>query len=66
MMTLTPAYGRDYTSKAKVMADLKANKDFIINEFGNRYDGKPINLEQIDQPVMIRYQRLTKVFVFKP
>jgi len=66
MMTLTPAYGRDYTSKAKALADLKANKDFIINDITSRWDGKPINLEQIDQPVMIRYQRLTKVFVYKP
>ena len=26
--TLTPAYGRVYTSKAAVIADWKANKDF--------------------------------------
>ena len=66
MMTLTPAYGRDYTSKAKVLADLKAGKDFIINDIQSRWDGSYINLEQITEPVMIRYQRLTKVFVYKP
>lgn len=30
-MTLTPAYGRDYNSKAAVIADFKAGKDFEAN-----------------------------------
>ena len=29
--TLTPAYGRDYTSKAKAEADLRSGKDFVLN-----------------------------------
>ena len=29
--TLTPAYGRDYTSKAKAEADLRNGKDFVLN-----------------------------------
>mgnify|MGYP003151300678 FL=1 len=29
--TLTPAYGRDYTSKAKAEADLNGGKDFVLN-----------------------------------
>ena len=29
--TLTPAYGRDYTSKAKAEADLHGGKDFVLN-----------------------------------
>ena len=32
--TLTPAYGRVYTSKAAVIADWKANKDFRLETTG--------------------------------
>jgi hypothetical protein len=31
-ITLTPAYGRDYSSKANVLADWDANKDFVIQD----------------------------------
>lgn len=31
MVTLTPAYGRDYKTKKEFMADFEAGKDFIIN-----------------------------------
>ena len=31
---LLPAYGRDYTSAAKVKADWEANKDFIMASTG--------------------------------
>lgn len=30
-MTLTPAYGRDYKSKAEVIADFVSGKDFEAN-----------------------------------
>ena len=29
--TLTSAYGRDYSTKAEVIADFRAGKDFIVN-----------------------------------
>lgn len=66
-MTLTPAYGRDYTSAAAARADFDAGKDFILNEYGHRYDGKPINKEQIPQGtnVKIRYAQLRKAVGFK-
>lgn len=36
--TLKPAYGRKYTNKAQVEADLKANKDFVLTGyFGSGY-----------------------------
>ena len=61
--TLTPAYGRDYRSKAAVIADLNGNRDFITQPWGQY-----INLEQLVQShastVNVRYQRLTKVAVF--
>lgn len=66
-MTLTPAYGRDYTSAAAARADFDAGKDFILNEHGHRYDGKPINKEQIPPGtnVKIRYAQLRKAVGFK-
>ena len=66
MITLTPAYGRDYVSKKKVLADWNSDRDFIINEIGNPYDGKPANKPQFQgETVKFRYARLTKVFVVK-
>jgi len=42
-LTLIPAYGRDYKSKKEVIADFEANKDFVIADVMNRFDGKPVN-----------------------
>lgn len=65
-ITLLPAYGRDYKSKAAIQADLDANKDFILSDFGSRWDGKPINREQILEAygpgkVIVRYAKQRKV-----
>lgn len=62
-MTLSPAYGRDYKSKAAVLADFEANKDFLVEDITDRYCGEPVNREQIlrGTRVNIRYSRLTKV-----
>ena len=63
-MTLTPAYGRDYKSKAAVMADFDANKDFIIADISSKWDGKPANKTSLMAErvfsVVIRYDRLRK------
>lgn len=68
-LTLVPAYGRDYKSKAEIQKDLDANKDFVIAEYGHRYDGKPANAESLRQSgvktVNIRYSQLRKVAVFR-
>lgn len=64
MITLTPAYGRDYKSGKAARADYIKGVDFIINDFGNRYDGKPINRTQVEQDglqVQLRFNGLTKV-----
>lgn len=67
MIILTPAYGRDYKSKAAVLADFDANKDFIFNDLGNRYDGKPVNKSQLrevgQKSVQFRYGDNRKTFV---
>lgn len=66
-MTLTPAYGRDYRSKKAVQADLDADLDFIIADFGHRYEGKPVNKSQLIETgvkqVNVRYSKLRKVAV---
>jgi hypothetical protein len=63
MLTLIPAYGRDYKSKAAVLADLAANKDFTIATYGPD-DGRYVNAEQIQgQRVTVRYSGLRKVAV---
>jgi len=68
MITLVPAYGRDYKSKKEVQADWDAGKDFIIQSFGHRYDGKPANKSDLAQEtgeVFIRYKKLTQIQRFK-
>lgn len=62
-LTLTPAYGRDYTSKAAVVRDLVAGKDFILQP-----DGTPANLESFQGladgiALKVRYRRMTQVAV---
>lgn len=68
-LTLVPAFGRDYKSKAEVQRDLDANKDFIIASYGHRYDGKPANASSLRAEgitvVNIRFSKLRKVGVFK-
>ena len=68
-LTLVPAYGRDYKSKAEIQKDLDAGKDFIIAQYGHPYDGKPANAESLRQSgvktVNIRYKQQRSIGVFK-
>lgn len=57
-MTVTPAYGRDYTSKAKALADWHAGKDFI-----HQPTGRYIGIHEATGTVHIRYSNLMKVCV---
>lgn len=68
MLTLTPAYGRDYTSKQAVINDWMTERDFVINQIGHPFDGKYCNRQQLidgseGKQVMVRYKRLTMVVV---
>lgn len=62
--TLTPAYGRDYKSKAAVIADWQAGKDFMDQSFDCP---RPIACNRESFPTgtrcEIRYARLTKLVV---
>ena len=52
-----PAYGRDYSTAAEVLADWNGGKDFIISDMSNRWDGKYCSIrDNID--VKIRYRKL--------
>ena len=68
MKTLSPAYGRDYKSKAMIQIDLRSDKDFILNDFSSPWNGKPINraqlLEMGEESVLIRYGSLRKIAQF--
>ena len=63
-LTLTPAYGRDYKSKAAVLADWEANKDFRIATFG-AHDGQYINKRDAgtlpNTTFQIRYKALAHI-----
>jgi len=68
MITLTPAYGRQYKSKAAVQKDFDAGKDFIIASLGHPYSGKPANKQDLTKEcaaVFIRYDGLRKIAEFK-
>jgi len=65
MLTLQPAYGRNYTSMKAVKADWDANKDFTIASFGPSM-GRYINKQDANgQAVSIRYQSDRLVMVIK-
>lgn len=69
MMTLTPAYGRDYTSAKAVRADFAADRDFVIADVMSMWCGSPVNRQQLrDQgvpSVSIRYARNRKIVVVR-
>ena len=66
MITLTPAYGRDYKSKKAVIVDIEENKDFIYKDFTSRWNGKPCSPSDFKgQSIKFRYSKLTKIFVHK-
>ncbi len=68
-MGLTSAYGREYKSKKAIEEDFHAGKDFLVNDFSNPWDGKPVNKSQlVDEGythVNVRYARNTKVTRFE-
>ena len=65
-MTLTPAYGRDYTSAKTVKADWEANKDFVIADVVGGNCGRMINKQDAPKgEYFIRYKKLAQVCVIK-
>lgn len=67
-LTLVPAYGRDYKSKAAVEADFNADKDFLIQDISSPHDGRYVNRRDLvgsGVTVNIRYKKLASVAVIK-
>jgi|TARA_R110000751_G_scaffold36730_1_gene89533 hypothetical protein len=60
MITVTPAYDRDYKSAKAAKADWKDGKDFIIADLSHPYDGKPCSIRD-GLKVTIRYNRLMHI-----
>lgn len=61
MLTVTPAYGRDYKTAKDAKAAWQAGKDFQIATYGPD-DGRYCNkADMADEAVMIRYKRLTQI-----
>ena len=68
MITLTPAYNRDYKNKKQVETDFNNNKDFIINDMFSVYNGKVCNkmdLKDKYKSVKIRYNKLQKIIIIR-
>jgi hypothetical protein len=67
--TVTPAYGRDYRSKAQAIAAWEAGEDFILQDMMSPWDGKPIDIESAREAgyhtINIRYRKLRSVAVYK-
>jgi hypothetical protein len=58
-ITLIPAYGRDYTSKAKVAADWHADKDFLSVGFGSGGYTNRTDLANLGMTATVRYKGQT-------
>lgn len=56
-----PAYGRDYKSKAAVLADWQAGKDFRDSMTGQYLSSRDFPADKPHPEVWVRYQRQTKI-----
>lgn len=65
LMTLSPAYGRDYKTKAEVLVAYHENMDFILHSFDA--PSTYINKEQVPAGTVcnIRYAAMRKICVVK-
>lgn len=66
-ITLTPAFGRDYKSKAAVLADFNENKLFRIADLHHPHSGRTASRSDLlasgVHTVNIRYKQLTRIAV---
>lgn len=59
---LTPAYGRDYVSREKLLADFYAGKDFVMHT-PERECYCAVRDFPEGQQIQFRYSKLTKTFL---
>lgn len=69
-LNVIPSYGREYKSKAEVVADLEAEKDFTVADMSSRWDGMQCNRTDLRNEgvtdLQVRYgKNLARVCVIK-
>lgn len=64
-LTVLPAYGRDYPSKAEVLKDWEANKDFIVARTGQTVSKSLEDLLRFDgyTHITFRYKSSREVYI---
>ena len=61
-MTVSPAYGKDYTTAKDAIAAWNSGKDFIIQDITHPYCGKYVSKRDLTtETVYIRFNNNTKV-----
>jgi len=66
IVTVSPAYGRDYKSQKEVKEAWESGKDFVVQSmFNGGYINKQGALEQGVSTVNIRYKKMSNVVVVK-
>ena len=68
MITMVPAYGRDYTSVRAGKKALKDQAHFRVQDVSSKWDGMVGNLRDLKNEghveVCVRYSNLNKVTIF--
>lgn len=69
-LSATPAYGRDYKSKAEVLKDWNEGKDFLGYSMIEGFDGyfSVRDLEELKKKfdaIQFRYKKSTQTFIHK-
>lgn len=67
MITLTPAYGKDYQSESEAVKAYTEGRDFVMRHEGHRYNGGYCSIRDLNFcAVEIRFCCGQKVVVFDP
>jgi hypothetical protein len=62
-------YLKDYKNQSDVLRDFNKGRDFLIADFFNPYDGKPVNKSEIIEAgyesIQFRYDDFKQVFIHR-
>ena len=63
IISVLPAYGRDYKSGKEVLEAWQAGKDFVVNDIFSQHDGRLINKDDAPKgaTIVVRFKRNTSV-----
>jgi hypothetical protein len=66
MDTITPAYGRDYTTQKAALAGWNADKDFMLNMAVRKLPTNRQDMNRDGEPLLkLRFNKLQKVVIIK-